>query len=161
MFCPSCGTEQQLSYCTRCGTSLNFAQHPDHSEPLEKRIESTVWALVVATIAILGIMLGAMAVMKSVGFGQGLIIGVVALILAILVAVDGMLIWQIIEIGQRAAAGSPWFKVSPTDLDTKTLREAPGRLLDNRVDEPVITGVEDMTRTFEPASPRKTGDPKP
>lgn len=161
MFCPSCGTQQQLSYCTRCGVNLNFRQDPDESQPLEQRIESTVWALVVVTIAILGIMIGAMAVMKNVGLSQGFIIGAVGLIFAILLGIDGMLIWQIIEIGQRRSGGPSLFKEPPPGLDTNTLRDSPEQLLERGADEPAIRGVDDPTRTFEPARPANTGDQKP
>jgi ABC-type nickel/cobalt efflux system permease component RcnA len=95
MFCPSCGAEtsEGLSYCKRCGAKLGAARGDD-SRP---RVAGLVWAvstaIVLVTLVGFTVMLGFI-----VEFGRDAsnrMIGLVALLLVVVLAVDYLLVRQL------------------------------------------------------------------
>src|SRR6266550_4573265 len=95
MYCSSCGgaVARGLGYCNHCGSNLN-GQKSDVSKP-ELFPDSLIWAIVTVFVVGLGGTIGLMAVMKDV-FGSsnlGLIIAFSLLILSMMLAVEGILIW--------------------------------------------------------------------
>lgn len=71
MYCPSCGKalSQKLKYCNHCGAKLNAA-----IESSEKRLDEYLDGLFWITVFGLGLILGGMALMKSLNLGQWLVI---------------------------------------------------------------------------------------
>jgi len=146
MFCPSCGTAQELSYCTRCGANLNFGKTSDQLKALNESVESTVWALVVVTIAVLGIMIGVIALLKQTKLGDGVILLAVGLIFALLFGIDSVLIWQLLRINKRATGRD---EPHLDRLDTRMLKGRSENLLDRHHEEHRVSAVENTTRTLE------------
>ena len=149
MFCPSCGTAmtEGLSYCNRCGANLSISKAGD-ANPLPERpaepIVWAVWALVAVTIALAGIMLGSMSVMKQVGLPQAFIFVFVGLLFLILLAVDTVLTWQLFRLTGRAREPrgvAPLVKLDTNDFGPKR---------EQALLEPRMSVTENTTRNFEP-----------
>ena len=149
MYCSSCGgaLTEGLSYCNRCGANLSLSKAGGAKPLAEKSAEPIVWgvwALVVVTIALAGIMLGSMPVMKEIGMPRGFMLLFVGLIFLTMVAVDSVLAWQLFRLSGRAGEPrgvAPVVKLDTSDFGLK--REQP--LLEPR---PSVT--ENTTRNFEP-----------
>ena len=146
MYCPSCGTAmpEGLSYCNRCGASLSVSKGIEDGKSLENIVLSLVWAIVGVTITLAGIMLGSMPVMKEIGLPYGFMVLFVGLLFLTMLAVDGMLIWQLFRFSTRGKEprGVPFVaKLDTNDFDAR--REHP--LL-----EPRVSVTENTTRNFEP-----------
>lgn len=149
MYCPSCGTAmtEGLSYCNRCGANLSIIKaggaNPSPERPAEP-IVWAVWALVVVTIALSGIMLGSMPVMRQAGLPQGFILLFVGLLFLTLLAVDSVLAFQLFRLTGRAResrGAAPLVK-----LDTNGF----GPKREQAVLEPRMSVTENTTRNFEP-----------
>ncbi len=147
MFCPTCGTAlaQELSYCNRCGANLSALKEGGASKSSGKSVESMVWAIVINTVSILGIMIAVMALMMSMRMSQGLITIFMSLMFLLLTVIDGMLIWHLFSFTNRAretAGATP-----PARFDTKELaaQREQQQLIDAR--ESV---ADETTRRFEP-----------
>lgn len=149
MYCSSCGAAltQGLTYCNRCGANLSISK-AGGANPLPERpaepIVWAVWALVVVTIALVGIMLGSMPVMKEIGLPQGFMFLFVGLLFLTMAAVDSVLIWQLFRLSGRAREPRgvpPFVKLDTNDFGPR--REQP--LL-----EPRASVTENTTRNFEP-----------
>src|SRR5688572_24739660 len=67
MHCPTCGAQlpQALSYCNRCGANLNLVKHRDGTIAPGKTIDNILGWMVSTAIPILGIILGALVLMKK------------------------------------------------------------------------------------------------
>ena len=146
MYCPSCGAAltDGLSYCNRCGASLSISKGNEASKSLENIVMSLVWAIVGVTITLAGIMLGSMPVMKEIGLPQGYILIFVGLMFLTMLAVDGLLFWQIFRLGGRnkePRGASLVAKLDTNDFDAKREQQ---RL------EPRVSVTENTTRNFEP-----------
>jgi ABC-type phosphate/phosphonate transport system permease subunit len=123
------------------------------SKPAELFPDSLVWAIVTVFIVGLGGTIGLMAVMQDV-FGRsnlGLIIAFSLLILLMMLAVEGVLIW--ILFSRKRDAG----KVD----DTERLKEHPTKELaaaqPRALPEPLPSITEHTTRAFDPVlSERKS-----
>lgn len=146
MYCPSCGTAlaQELSYCNRCGANLGVLKGGGDVKSSGKSVESMVWAIVINTVSILGIMIAVMALMMSMRMSQGMITIFMSLMFLLLTVIDAMLIRHLFSFTNRArevADATP-----PARFDTKeltaqreqTLLESPKSLTD------------ETTRRFEP-----------
>lgn len=155
MYCPSCGTAltEGLSYCNRCGASLSIGKGIETRKSPEKLVEPLVWAIwaiVAVTIALAGIMLGSMPVMKEIGLPYGFIVLFVGLIFLTMVAVDSLLFWHLFRLGGhgKEPRGVPFIaKLDTNYFDAK--REQP--LL-----EPRVSVTENTTRNFEPIYDERT-----
>jgi hypothetical protein len=135
-----------FSYCNRCGANLSISKagvNPLPERPAEP-IVWAVWALVVVTIAMAGIMLGSMPVMKEVGLPRGFIFLFVGLLFLTLLGVDSVLIWQLFRLSGRDRESR---SVTPSvKLDTNDF----GPAREQQLLEPRMSVTENTTRNFEP-----------
>ncbi|MEK6301273.1 MAG: hypothetical protein AABO41_11165 [Acidobacteriota bacterium] len=146
MYCPSCGTllTPGLSYCNRCGANQSVNKGSAADESPEKAALLMVWAIVGVTLSMAAIMLGAMPVMKTIGLSEGAILIFVGLLFLTMLAVDGILTWQLFRLGSRGKESRGALHVGSLDTsDFDLKREQP--LL-----EPRMSVTENTTRNFEP-----------
>ncbi|MBC7909391.1 MAG: hypothetical protein H7Y30_02760 [Pyrinomonadaceae bacterium] len=147
MYCPTCGTAmaQELSYCNRCGANLSALKEGGVSKSTAKSVESMVWAIVINTATILGIMIAVMALMMSMRMSQGLITLFMSMMFLLLTVIDGILIWQLFRFTNRAREAAD--ATPPARFDTKELaaQREQQQLIDAR--ESV---ADETTRRFEP-----------
>lgn len=151
MYCPSCGNAlpQGLSYCNRCGADLSGIQGSGSGKGMEltqagKLPSLLVVATVFVTLVLSGLMLGAMPLMNLIGLNQGAILSFVGLIFLTMVAIDGVLLWQLFRITGRAKQ-SP--VAAPERIITSGLEPNRGQPLL----EPRMSVTDHTTRNFEPA----------
>lgn len=153
MYCLSCGSTvpQGLNYCNRCGAKVNDSKVEASAKPAEAFPESLVWAIVAVLIAGIGVIIGLMAVMKEVvGFDMPIILAITVVSFALLLAVEGVLIWMLLSSRRMAK------KLDETQQlkarTTKGLGEAEPRVLSEArvLTEPVSSVTEHTTRAFEP-----------
>ncbi len=146
MYCPSCSAvlPQELSYCNRCGANLNITKGSDKSKSLEKSVEPMVWAIVAITATVLGIMIPLIALMKEAGLSGSIIASFVALMLLILIGIDGVFVWQLIRLNGRGKEAGSASQLER--FDTKEL----GAKQQQALLEPRMSVTEDTTRMFEP-----------
>jgi hypothetical protein len=136
-----------LSYCNRCGANLSISKAGGANSLPERPAEPIVWgvwALVVVTIALAGIMLGSIPVMKHAGLPQGAILLFVGLLFLILLAVDSVLAWQLFRLtgsGIKSRNVAP-----PVKLDTNDF----GPKREQALLEPRMSVTENTTRNFGP-----------
>jgi uncharacterized paraquat-inducible protein A len=148
MYCSSCGATvaQGVSYCNRCGAKIIGATDESSNKPSELFPESLVWAIVSVFIVGLGAIIGLMAVMKEVvGFNLSIILAVTVVSFLLMLAVEGVLIWLLLnrKKGAREAGDTERLK----EQTTKELGAAQPRALP----EPVPSVTEHATRAFEPS----------
>lgn len=147
MYCSSCGAAvaQGLSYCNLCGAKLNGAKAESVAKPAELFPESLVWAIVSVFVVGLGLMMGLMAMMKDLlNLNASIILAAGALVFALVVAVEGVFIWQLLS--RRSVAKETGDVDRLKEQTTKELDAAQARSLP----EPVPSVTEHTTRTFEP-----------
>jgi len=147
MYCSSCGgaVARGLGYCNHCGSNLNTPKS-GVGKPAELFPDSLIWAIVTVFIVGLGGTIGLMAVMKDV-FGSsnlGLIIAFSLLILGMMLAVEGVLIWLLFHRKSNAKDLSDIARMK--EQTTKELETAPARALP----EPLPSVTEHTTRAFDP-----------
>lgn len=145
MFCPSCGAEtsEGLSYCKRCGAKLGAAGK-DGSRP---KVTGLVWAVSMAVVLVT--LVGFAVVLGFiVEFGRdasNLITVLIALLLAVVLAVDCLLVRQLSRLlgfhlhggdGARAEKAVP---VAPPPAQLEAARQ------------PAYGALEQTTRTLDPA----------
>ena len=67
MECPTCGAQlsQTLSYCNRCGANLSLVKDQSGTKAHGKAVEDVMGSMIVTAIPILGIILGALVLMKK------------------------------------------------------------------------------------------------
>jgi divalent metal cation (Fe/Co/Zn/Cd) transporter len=107
--------------------------------------ESLIWAIVTVFIVGLGVTIGLMAVMKDLfNFSQGLIIAFSFLSFFLTFAVEGVLIWLLLQ--RKREAKEAGDNASIKDQTTKELDAAQARALP----EPLPSVTEQTTRSFEP-----------
>ena len=147
MYCSSCGAAvpQNLSYCNRCGAKVSGAKVDGITKPAELFPESLVWAIVSVFIVGLGAIIGLMAVMKEVvGFDLSIILAVTVLSFVLMLAVEGVLIWLLLN-GKRGAN-----EVGDTERLKEQVPEELGAAQARVLPEPVPSVTEHTTRAFEP-----------
>ena len=162
MYCPLCGTQlaQALSYCNRCGANLSPLKDTSSSTttthsapagetvPQPRTLNSLIWAIVVTTIIVLGMGLGALVLMRDGSIDEGLGRIFVILCFLTLPIIEGLLVWQLLSVNRRVKRVSVQVQehASPQDeLGATTARSLsePG--------EPIPSVTEHTTRAFEPS----------
>lgn len=150
MYCPSCGTQlaQALSYCNKCGATLSTMKGLDEAKPLERTIDSVVWAIVGTTITILGMCLGALVLMRdrTIDFALGTVFVILSFVAVVLV--EGVLVWRLRHLTKGAKDRGVLTQVN--DSEAKEQSEVRTRALSEPV-EPVLSVTEQTTCSFEPA----------
>lgn len=160
MYCPSCGIQlaQALSYCNRCGANLSPLKDlsttitpgaPLHETvPQPRTLNSLIWAIVVTTIIVLGMGLGALVLMRDGGIDQGLGRIFVILCFVTLPIIEGLLVWQLLSSNRRVKRLSGQVQEqtsSPDQLSASTARSLAEPV------EPMPSVAEHTTRAFEPS----------
>lgn len=160
MYCPSCGTQlaQALSYCKHCGANLSPLKDlsttispsaPGHETvPQPRTLNSLIWAIVVTTIIVLGMGLGALVLMRDGRIDEGLGRIFVILCFLTLPIIEGLLVWQLLSSNRRIKrlSGQVQEQASPQDeLGATTARSL------SEPAEPIPSVTEHTTRTFEPS----------
>ena len=143
MFCPTCGAQsaQGLRYCNRCGANLSPDQNHSETGSPGPSINSMVWAIVVTSIILLGMGLGALVLMKDGGIPQGLGTAFVILCFSILPLVEGVLVWQLMRLNKKAKEAN-WIAQGEGGT-TRELAAAPARSLSDSVEQ--LTSVTEQT----------------
>lgn len=147
MYCSSCGAAvaQGLSYCNLCGAKLSGAKIDGASKSTETLPESLIWAIVSVFVVGLGVIMGLMAMLKELlNLNVGIILAAGALVFLLLVAIEAVLIWQLIS--RTSAAKAAGDSKRQKDQTTKELDAAQARALP----EPLPSVTEHTTRSFEP-----------
>jgi hypothetical protein len=146
MYCSRCGNplKQALSYCNRCGASLNSVKDSGETNPSPTLVESLVWAIVATTITVLGMVLGALVLMKGDRIPQGLGNAFVLAGLLALLGVDGIFIWRLFQAGKKIKERPD--AAQRKDFTTEELNAAEAQSLP----APPPSVTEQTTRTLEP-----------
>ena len=142
MYCPSCGTEltKELIYCQRCGANLSISKASGESKSLPKLLE----AIIAISIALPGLILGGMIVLKFNEFSQWLILLFMVLVFLILLGLDSVLVWQLLRLNTRAkdAGAAP-------QLERPNTKKVDARQ-EQALLESMRSVTENTTRLFEP-----------
>ena len=152
MFCPTCGAQsaQGLRYCNRCGANLSHSG--EHSEALSAgmSIGSMVWAIVISSIILLGMGLGALVLMRDGAIDKTLGSALVILCFLMLPVVEGVLVWQLMRLNKKANDAN-WLPQAEVGT-TRELAAAPARSLSEPVEQvtSVTSVTEETTRDLEP-----------
>ena len=145
MYCSSCGSAvpPNLTYCNRCGAKVSGSRS-DSLPPSGIFPESLVWAIVSLFIGGIGVIIGLMAVMRNIaGFEPALILGIVMMCFALMVALQGVLIWFLLS-ARRDARRS-----SIEQLKEHTTSELSGGR-PQALQEPLTSVADQTTRAFDP-----------
>jgi hypothetical protein len=111
----------------------------------ELSLDSLVWAIVSVFIVGIGMMMGLMAMMKDLlNLSSNIILAAGALVFALVVAVEGVFIWQLLS--RRSGAQAAGDVEQLQEQTTKELDAAQPRSLP----EPLPSVTEHTTRSFEP-----------
>lgn len=108
MYCSYCSSAvaQNLTYCSRCGAKVNVARVGGVRKLSESVPEPLVNAVAAVFVVGLGAIIGLMVVMKEVvGFDQGTILAITVFSLALMLAVEGVLIRLLLR-GKREGRGA-------------------------------------------------------
>ncbi|MDQ3685139.1 MAG: hypothetical protein M3430_05990 [Acidobacteriota bacterium] len=148
MYCQTCGTQMAsvLSYCPRCGAGQSLTKVSDTGgiSPPDSP-DSLIWAVVVSTIVVLGLILGGLIALKHNGVSDEMAWTFVAVSFLALIGVDAMFFRMLL--GLRSAG--------QRRIDTNQLKEAAPRQLGEAqrgaLGDPVPSVTEHTTRTFETA----------
>lgn len=149
MYCSTCGkpVTAGLSYCNHCGARLSGAKS-NGPTPAELFPDSLVWAIVSVFVVGLGGTIGLMAVMKDAGnFNPGMILGLTFMSFAIMLAVEGVLIWLLL--GRRKGEIVSAKQEATAQLEGAATREL-GAAEARALPEPVASVTDHTTRTLEP-----------
>lgn len=149
MFCPACGVAlaQQMKYCNRCGSQLMTNRESAEIESSEKRLREEMVELFWVTVFGLGLILGGMALIKSVlHLSEWILIAYMILSSTAFTINFALSLWQI----RRLAGFCVGLKgsVDVGQLDTNELSPMKARA----ALEPVPSVTENTTRTLEPIS---------
>jgi hypothetical protein len=146
MYCSNCGKQlpQALSYCNHCGANLKPVKGPGEITPSPTMAESLVWAIVATTITVLGMILGALVLMKDgripEGFGGAFVLaGLLALL-----GIDGIFIWRLFQVDKKIKERGD--AAQRKGFNTEELSAAEAR----RLPAPPPSVTEQTTRTLEP-----------
>jgi uncharacterized paraquat-inducible protein A len=145
MYCSSCGgvVTKGLTYCKHCGAKLNGAKGDGLTKSTELFPDSLVWAIVSIFVLGIGSSIALMAIMKKLGFNEGMISGIVVMTFLLTLIVEATFIWLLISRGRG----------NKEARETERLREQTTRELDaaqaRLLPEPVPSVTEHTTRTLE------------
>jgi len=142
MYCSACGVSlvQDLSYCNHCGAKLAGDKVVKSSEV---KPESLVWGMIAVLVFGLVAIMFLMMAMKMVGLNQAQILAFTILSFAMVLLIEGVLIWQLLARKRGAEKGDTALSKKQT---TNELDAAQARLLPEAV--PSVT--EHTTRAFKP-----------
>ena len=150
MDCPTCGAQlaQALSYCNRCGANLNLVKDQGGTKAPVKTIDSVLGSMVSTAIPILGIILGALVLMKKGHIAEELGIAFVLLSALTLLVLESIFVGQLRRLnkGVKPEAGGD---AQPKALKTDELGAGSVRALAAPV-EPMSSVTDQTTRTLEP-----------
>lgn len=153
MYCSSCGVAvaQGLSYCNYCGAKLGGAKEDNVGKSPTAKPELLVSAMVGLFILGLGAIAVLIGVMKEVvGFDLSIVLAVTVLSFVLMLLVEGMLIWLLLNGRRRVKEVGDAER--PKEQKTRELREGQARVLP----EPVPSVTEHTTRAFEPTRSEQT-----
>ena len=149
MFCPSCGVAlaQQMKYCNRCGSQVLTSRDAAEIESSEKRLREEMVDLFWVTVFGLGLILGGMALIKSVlHLNEWILIAYMIVSSTAFTINFALSLWQIRRLAKASAALKDILQVR--QLDTNELDPVKTRaVLDSF---PSVT--ENTTRALEPNS---------
>jgi hypothetical protein len=147
MYCSSCGVAvaQGLSYCNYCGAKLSGTRDKAAAKSSGNRPDFLVSAMVgffIFGLLAIAVLMGVMK--RVVGFDLSIILAITWFSFALMLALEGLLIWLLLS-GKRSAkeAGDEGQLKEQT---TQELGEAQPRALP----EPAPSVTEHTTRAFEP-----------
>ena len=146
MYCSSCGgaVARALTYCNHCGEKLAGSYDIEDHRTAPNVHESLVWSQVGVLAVGLGGIIGLMAVMKKVvGFNLKWITLFTIVSFLLVIAVEGVLISQLLRANRRQDVQKPKELAHPT---TKELEPPAPRMLP----DPVPSVTEHTTRAFDP-----------
>ena len=145
MYCSSCGVAlvRGLSYCNHCGAKLTAESGHTAIKSSEMRPESLVWAMVAALVFGFAAIVFLMMAMKMVGLNQAQILAFTILSFAMVLLIEGVLIWQLLSRKRGAETVETALSKQQT---TNELDMAEARLLPEAM--PSVT--EHTTRAFKP-----------
>ena len=149
MFCPSCGVAlaQHMKYCNRCGSELIITKEVAEIESPEKRLREELVELFWVTVFGLGLILGGMALIKSVlHLSEWILIAYMILSSTAFTINFALSLWQIRRLARISEGAKGIVQVG--GLDTNELSPTKARAALESV--PSIT--ENTTRTLEPIS---------
>lgn len=156
MHCQACGNSlgPGLSYCPRCGSIQSLVRNADANQSPSISPDSLIWAVVVVTVTVLGLLLGGMVVLKNNGLGDDLVWTFVAVCFLALIGVDVMLLrmLQLLRRGvpEKSSIGNGGTTVK--ELTPRDTSEIQARMLGNSP----LSVTEQTTRAFEPVNVRKS-----
>jgi hypothetical protein len=146
MVCQSCGAQftSGLSFCPRCGASLNVPGSSTAPGSPQMSPDSLIWAVVVATVVILGLILGGLIALKENGVSDDMAAAFMVLSILTLLGVDAMFFRLLVSLksGARRAEGAP----PAEEFAPRALGAAQGGLLS----EPPASVTEHTTRSIDP-----------
>jgi hypothetical protein len=149
MFCPSCGVAlaQQMKYCNRCGSQVLTTRDAAEIESTEKRLREEMVDLFWVTVFGLGLILGGMALIKSVLHLSDWILIAYMIVSSTAFTINFALsLWQIRRLARASAGLKGILQVG--QLDTNDLEPVKARA----ALESVSSITENTTRTLEPIS---------
>jgi hypothetical protein len=156
MYCSTCGkpVTAGLSYCNHCGARLGGGKSAGANQT-ELFPESLVWAIVSVFVVGLGGTIGLMAVMKDAAFQPGVIISLTLLSFALMLAVEGVLVWLLL--GRRKSEKVSAKQEAKAQLEATATREL-GVVETRALPEPVASVTDHTTRTLEPVYRERKAD---
>lgn len=149
MYCPTCGAQlaQALSYCNRCGANLSLVKDQGGSKAPGKTIENVMGSMVSTAIPILGLILGALVLMKKGHIANELGIVFVLLSALTLLVLEGIFAGQLRRLNKGVKEAG--VTAQPKDFKTEELIAGSVRALAAPV-EPLSSVTDQTTRTLEP-----------
>lgn len=150
MFCPSCGVAlaQQMKYCNRCGSQLTTSKQTAVIELPEKRLREEMVELFWVTVFGLGLILGGMALIKSVlHLSEWILIAYMIFSSTAFTINFALSLWQIrrlARIAEETKGTLPVGQLATNELSPIKARAA--------LEESVPSVTEHTTRTLEPIS---------
>jgi hypothetical protein len=146
MYCSSCGTAviPGINYCKRCGAKLSGTKDEELTKSAEPAPELLITGMVISFVFGLGVIMGLMAVMKSLDFNPAMITAFSLISFLMMIVIEGVFIWKLL---------SP--KRSAKEVrDTGRLKEQVMKELDAEqtswITDPAPSVTEHTTHTFEP-----------
>ena len=152
MFCPSCGVAlaQQMKYCNRCGSQLLTSRDAAEIESSEKRLREEMVDLFWVTVIGLGLVLGGLALIKSVLHLSEWILAAYMIVSSTAFTINFALsLWQIRRLARISAGLKGILQVGQLDTNELNPVKAQAAL------ESVPSVTEHTTRSLETISREK------
>jgi hypothetical protein len=158
MDCPTCGAQlsQALSYCNRCGANLSLVKDQGGTKDPRKTIDNIAGSMVSTAILILGMILGALVLMKKGHIAEELGIVFVLMSALTLLVLEGIFTGQLRRLnkGVQEVGGTT---ARSKDFKTEELGAGSVHSLAAPV-EPLTSVTEPTTRTLEPIYSERKAD---